>query len=845
MKLNYGIILLAFIAVVVFWPAERAKAQASDTLTVQWANTDGSVKVNSLVDAVRGDTTAAGARKSANRVYKLLRGGFYWVTERIENKGYHLRIVGEVPGAKYDENPAAIQMYPRADGTVDGRVISGQSDVTLKNLWLTGRDYNGVQTYYQPYQMDATNSRFVIDNCIIEYTNFAPIAWTGKGNKIFYTNTKFRNIIGQPSTQQWEGRGISIWADQDSVVVENCTFFNVGFTALQIEGGAASYLRFNHNTLVNVGRSINTGNWFREAYFANNLCINVWWHGEGYVDMSNVNRDVRDVHGGLFSIGALPSQYGPEQGRRIVFTNTAAYLDPKFVTFYKDTIRRAFFVNPITKFDFLAKYSAMKIKDTTWLTTEPGIPVYSTITAIIDSMIKNIKDLRAGITPAQRYFYKPSQYPTDVVWPLPENFAYTNTTLKTGGSDGLPLGDLNWFPTDKAKWETNKVKYIADIEALAGPKIKLDVVSTSQAEAGTLSGSSAISTFTGFSYFQMDGGGFLQWDFTLAAAGQLDLNIWTHMRNNSMRGQHTFVNGVEIHDSNHGWGELIYDNAAGVTSGMKINEWTWVKWTQADLKEAGALTFKAGANTIKMSSSWGWQNFAGVDLLTPGTTTVVKSLRAPDVTSYEIVLPIGEGAKFTPSGFKSVKLGSSGSIAWSMTAATAGTYRLNVFYQNPGTAQTGQIKVDAATVISNLAMAVKTDSTGTNVLSDPFTMSAGAHTITLTGSQANVDYVQLVKETSVSGIGDAEIPQGFALAQNYPNPFNPTTTIRFSIGTSSKVLLTVYNILGQKVATLLDTKMDAGTYMYNFDAGRLSTGVYFYHLEAGNFRSIKKMMLIK
>ena len=852
MKLKYRFILLALIAAAMFLPAREARAQAGNELTVEWANPDGTVKINALVDAVRGDTVAGGARANANRVYKLKKGGFYWITERIENNGFTLRLVGETPGPTALDNPAVIQMVPRPDGSVDGRMITGLSSVTLKNLWLSGRDYNGVQTYYQPIQMDASNARFEIDNCVLEQTNFALIAYTGKNNKIFYTNCKFRNLIGQPSTQQWEGRGISIWADQDTVIVENSTFFNVGMTAFQLEGGAAKYIRFNHNTLVNVGRSINTGNWFREAYFANNLCINVWWHGEGAADIANnLRNDPRNTHGGLYSIGTLPSQYGPEQGRRIVFANTAAYLDPKFIAFYADTIRRAGFVGPVTREDFLKKYGpAMTVKDTLWLTNQPGLATYPSA-ALMDSMILNIRNLRANITPAKRYFYNPTQFPTDVAWPLPENFTYTDASLRTKGTDGLPLGDLNWFPTQKAQWEANKAKNIADIEALAGARKELKVISSLEAEAGTLAGTSAISTFTGFSYFQMDGGGFMEWTFNLTTAGQYDMNVWTHMRGNGTRGQHTHINGVAVHDNAFRYGELIYStdasgpNGPNPHAGMPTNAWTWVLWKQADLVEAGALTFKQGQNVIRFASSWGFQNFAGIDLLTPGTTTVVKSLRAPDVTAYEIVAPRGEGAKFTPNGFKSVALGTNGTITWNVAASVAGTYRLNVFYQNPGSSQTGQIKVDGTTVLSNLALASKADSTGTNVLSDVFNLTAGAHSIALTGSQVNIDYVQLIQEIVSSVSGRKELPQGYGLAQNYPNPFNPNTTINFSIGKAAVVKLTVFNVMGQKVVTLIDHRMIAGAHTIEFDASRLTSGVYFYRLEAGDLLLQKKMMLVK
>ena len=89
------------------------------------------------------------------------------------------------------------------------------------------------------------------------------------------------------------------------------------------------------------------------------------------------------------------------------------------------------------------------------------------------------------------------------------------------------------------------------------------------------------------------------------------------------------------------------------------------------------------------------------------------------------------------------------------------------------------------------------------------------------------------------------LPTGFKLEQNYPNPFNPMTTIRYMVPIASKVTLRVYNILGQEVESLFDGQAGAGAYVVQFDASRLATGVYFYELRAGDFRDIKKMVLLK
>jgi hypothetical protein len=88
-------------------------------------------------------------------------------------------------------------------------------------------------------------------------------------------------------------------------------------------------------------------------------------------------------------------------------------------------------------------------------------------------------------------------------------------------------------------------------------------------------------------------------------------------------------------------------------------------------------------------------------------------------------------------------------------------------------------------------------------------------------------------------------PDGYALEQNYPNPFNPSTTIRFALPEAGHVKLTVYNILGEEVATLIDGYREAGWYSVNFDASRLASGTYIYLLNANGHILKGKMLLIK
>jgi hypothetical protein len=89
------------------------------------------------------------------------------------------------------------------------------------------------------------------------------------------------------------------------------------------------------------------------------------------------------------------------------------------------------------------------------------------------------------------------------------------------------------------------------------------------------------------------------------------------------------------------------------------------------------------------------------------------------------------------------------------------------------------------------------------------------------------------------------VPASFELLQNYPNPFNPSTKITFKLEQSGLTTLSIYNLLGQKVETLVNEDLPVGTHQVTFDASKLSSGVYFYKIEAGKYSSVKKMMLLK
>ncbi len=114
------------------------------------------------------------------------------------------------------------------------------------------------------------------------------------------------------------------------------------------------------------------------------------------------------------------------------------------------------------------------------------------------------------------------------------------------------------------------------------------------------------------------------------------------------------------------------------------------------------------------------------------------------------------------------------------------------------------------------------------------------------GNQAGRIPLAVLKLQAATFVENNKIPNNFALDQNYPNPFNPTTTIKFSLKNESNVNLSVFNVLGQQVAVIINNQVKAaGEYRVTFNASPLPSGTYIYRLQANNKVISKKMILLK
>ena len=181
-----------------------------------------------------------------------------------------------------------------------------------------------------------------------------------------------------------------------------------------------------------------------------------------------------------------------------------------------------------------------------------------------------------------------------------------------------------------------------------------------------------------------------------------------------------------------------------------------------------------------------------------------------------------------------------GDLRWATNEPT--TVTLTILVEGSGTVHVNPAPVgktyDPGTVVTLTAIADSGwqfqewsgDLSGTD---NPATLTLDAHkTVT-------------AKFQNITGVEHARLPERYQLDQNYPNPFNPTTTISFALKKPGMTTITVYDMLGRQVLTLLNRKLDAGYHKIVFSDARLSSGVYFYEIRSGEFKAMKKMILMK
>lgn len=758
-------------------------------------------------------------------MYKLRQGGFYYVTEPIINVGYPLHIVGE-KGDPTDEfaNPPMIQIGAREDGSSPGKMFTPQGDFTLKNVIVNGKTTLGA-LQYEILNPTYANGRFVFDNVIFEYAQWGIVGIYSKDADVFFTNCTWRNMISE--SQPWGGRGFSVWQDIDTVLVENNTFSNIGGFSLQVEGGAVNHFIVNQNTFVNNGRQIALASWAKNFYFTNNLVLNPFWQGEAATEISADRVNSTDEQfSGLFAIDNLPSEYGLDVERKIAISNNVFYTEQAYLDFYtadNDTfpLRKQPILNVRTQNIFDANPN-MVVGQNSFDEANPNLTAYPNNDA---ERIAFITAIRRGTSPIPLYYWDPNRDSSNesIQWPLPENFTYSNNDYKSAAIGGYPVGDLNWYPTEKASWQANRAAQYDAIQELFSGEVTVEFVKAVQAERGSYSGEAKTGEPSDRYAVRFQGTGEAKWMPTISEAGAYDLVVRAR---------------TWYDDQNPGRQTNISVNGTVLTFEYGVNGPAWNDIVIED------VTFAAGENEVILIKNWGYMEYESV-LINDQAGNTVSSLYAATATITDAQLA-GEGFLAFGDAFAEV---TGGGVSIPIELDNAGNYTAKLTFFVPGGGDaTADISVNG-TVVSAAQTFSSADSTWAEVNLSNLAMNAGANTLSISNVSGNlaIDKVDLfiVTTSSNTSVVSEELPDNFKLNQNYPNPFNPSTTIGFTLPNAGNVQLDVFNILGARVATLVNQPMMAGSHSINFNAANLASGIYIYRLRLGDRVVQRRMTLIK
>ena len=306
-----------------------------------------------------------------------------------------------------------------------------------------------------------------------------------------------------------------------------------------------------------------------------------------------------------------------------------------------------------------------------------------------------------------------------------------------------------------------------------------------------------------------------------------------------------------------GWAET-FETAAEPSAALSLESdmtWSWWGWGVASVAD-GYLTLVGAEDPFGNTTSW-LQIDQSIDAeaeITPSATEIYVKARfmtnGTPSTGDQLHVCVKIDPEFLTNLAVHTVVSSPGQIGdfWFQENVSNGVASAAVAY---GTWHWQKIVVDG----QNISVTAWADG---EAMPDTATYSYEALTTTeapsfiLVGvtdddsSSVQVDEIWYNERPAGLGISDeAPIASRYELGQNYPNPFNPTTHIRFNIPETANAKLTVFNVMGEEVATLVNGVMQAGGHTVSWNAASMPTGVYFYQLESGNFSQTKKLLLVK
>jgi len=450
------------------------------------------------------------------KIYQLKAGEWYGLNAPIENVNYHLQIIGAEP-AVAGGMPATLQTGSATNGNPFVKMFDAKGDITIKNIYVVNADLNA-QVGNEFIIQSTANTRIIIDRCVIHPASSSSCIDGKAANiKTYFTNNQ---VIDQGHQIGANDGHFFIFTESakvlgvDTLLVENNTFVCMGMGMFRDNGVLLhNYVNFNHNTFVLTKSQLNWAVKKMEDYWTNNLMFNVNTQPYSNSWQPMPGGDVSRPKPNLIYADTLPNEVLPSSRPSIVQYNSHyraqgfydlitelnifaktkslpnAYLFP--LVWPKDSVncREAQMFNS-TGFPKFKYGNNMTDVNPQWVDTkiyehEANFVKWSKPASYIHAMAQPSGNYPSPTAWSQYWWIPSGDLSNNSVWPV-FNGKYTNPQTLTGSIEGLPLGDLNWFPTQKALWLSKKPQIEAHIKAGNTEKINLTAISNIHVKSTTV-----------------------------------------------------------------------------------------------------------------------------------------------------------------------------------------------------------------------------------------------------------------------------------------------------------------------------------------------------------------------
>jgi hypothetical protein len=430
----------------------------------------------------------------AGRVYELQAGGWYPLLNNPSSSAKHPTvIVGSDPTMVVNNKNAAsapplISGY--AGSLTNTGYISANRDLTIKNCALVPGANDGSLGWDVAYT-NASNLKLVFDNCIMEHTRWIFVLVDSPYCNVTFRNCYFVNMTGQPCRRS--GGLFDCFANLDTLLVENCTHINACGSVYRFrESDEFKKIIINHNTFINCAGYVFMNPGFQSnVSLTNNIFVNSNvepYPGIHSIDISEQDPDWLPM--GLVNVYPDSADAANNTPRKFLCQDNLAYWDPYLANM--DSTLDANKIDNLTNwrsqmiimnartdsvFKHIGRFSTTPYSYCVTDTWKDEMPHFTDSKDLFTTQLPILKAYALATVDTNVADYGPASllpdwrlvnsdkskyvYPD---WPIPVDLSYSEAGLQTAGLGGLPLGDLNWFPTQKTAWLAQRTAEYAQIQ---------------------------------------------------------------------------------------------------------------------------------------------------------------------------------------------------------------------------------------------------------------------------------------------------------------------------------------------------------------------------------------------